>query len=75
MAKGKNKQGGRPHRLNKAQLTDQVMNLFQSRAGEVIDIKTIFRELHLNTHSCPTTAANPYWWPSATRCTPWTATA
>ena len=50
MAKGKNKQGGRPHRLNKAQLTDQVMNLFQSRAGEVIDIKTIFRELHLNTH-------------------------
>ena len=50
MAKGKNKQGGRPHRLNKAQLTDLVMNLFQSRAGEVIDIKTIFRELHLNTH-------------------------
>lgn len=48
MSKGKNKQGGR--RLNKTQLAEQVVNLFQSRAGEVIDIKTIFRELHLNTH-------------------------
>ena len=48
MSKGKNKQGGR--RLNKTQLAEQVINLFQSRAGEVIDIKTIFRELHLNTH-------------------------
>ena len=48
MSKGKNKQGAR--RLNKAQLGEQVMNLFQAHAGEVIDIKTIFRELHLNTH-------------------------
>ena len=48
MAKGKNKQGAR--RLNKQQLSEQVMQLFQERAGEIIDIKTIFRELHLNTH-------------------------
>ncbi len=48
MAKGKNKQGAR--RLNKQQLSEQVMNLFQSYAGSVVDIKTIFRELHLNTH-------------------------
>lgn len=48
MSKGKNKQGGR--RLNKTQLAEQVVNLFLSRSGEVIDIKTIFRELHLNTH-------------------------
>lgn len=48
MVKGKNKQGAR--RLNKQQLSEQVMDLFQHRAGEVIDIKTIFRELRLNTH-------------------------
>lgn len=48
MAKGKNKQGAR--RLNKQQLGEQVMQLFQDRANEIIDIKTIFRELHLNTH-------------------------
>ncbi len=48
MSKSKNKQGGR--RLNKLQLGEQVMNLFQAHAGEVVDIKTIFRELHLNTH-------------------------
>ena len=48
MAKGKNKQGAR--RLNKQQLGEQVMQLFQARANEIIDIKTIFRELHLNTH-------------------------
>ncbi|MBR1681779.1 MAG: ribonuclease R [Bacteroidaceae bacterium] len=48
MSKSKNKQGG--HRLNKSQLTELVMNLFQTHAGEVVDIKTIFRELHLNTH-------------------------
>ena len=48
MAKGKNKQGAR--RLNKQQLSEQLVDFFQQRAGEVIDIKTIFRELHLNTH-------------------------
>ena len=48
MAKGKNKQGAR--RLNKQQLSELVMDFFQHHAGEVIDIKTIFRELHLNTH-------------------------
>jgi len=48
MTKGKNKQGAR--RLNKQMLSELVMDLFQHRAGEVIDIKTIFRELHLNTH-------------------------
>ena len=48
MSKSKNKQGG--HRLNKSRLTELVMDLFQAHAGEVVDIKTIFRELHLNTH-------------------------
>ena len=48
MAKGKNKQGAR--RLNKQQLGEQLMQLFQARPNDIIDIKTIFRELHLNTH-------------------------
>ncbi|MBP5770831.1 MAG: ribonuclease R [Bacteroidaceae bacterium] len=52
MTKGKNKQSERQgrRRLNKAQLSEQVMNFFQSRAGEIMDVRTIFRELGLNTH-------------------------
>ena len=37
-------------RLNKARLTEEVVAYFQAHAGELIDIKTIFRELHLKTH-------------------------
>ena len=47
MGKGK-KGGGR--RLNKQEMTEQVMALFQEYAGQLVDIKTIFRELHYNTH-------------------------
>lgn len=47
MGKGK-KTGGR--HLNKWQMTEQVRNLFQEHAGELVDIKTVFRELHINTH-------------------------
>ncbi|MCR4995436.1 MAG: RNB domain-containing ribonuclease [Bacteroidales bacterium] len=47
MSKSK-KGGGRC--LNKSQMTEQVMDLFQAHAGELVDIKTIFRELHFNTH-------------------------
>ena len=46
MAKGK--KGGR--HLNKSQLTELVMNLFREHEGELVDIKTVFRELHINTH-------------------------
>ncbi len=37
-------------RLNKARLTEDIVAYFQAHAGELIDIKTIFRELHLKTH-------------------------
>ena len=47
MGKGK-KTGGR--HLNKWQMTEQVRNLFEEHAGELVDIKTVFRELHINTH-------------------------
>ena len=47
MSKSK-KGGGR--RLNKSALMEQVMALFQAHSGELVDIKTVFRELHLNTH-------------------------
>ena len=46
---GKGKKGG-SRRLNKSQVTEQVMALFQEHSGELVDIKTIFRELHFNTH-------------------------
>ncbi len=46
---GKGKKGGSRH-LNKAQVTEQVQALFMEHAGELVDIKTIFRELHYNTH-------------------------
>ena len=37
-------------RMNKARLTEEVVALFQTHAGQLVDIKTIFRELHLKTH-------------------------
>ena len=37
-------------RMNKARLTEELIAYFQAHAGELIDIKTIFRELHLKTH-------------------------
>ena len=46
---GKGKKGG-ARRLNKQEMTEQVMALFQEYAGQLVDIKTIFRELHYNTH-------------------------
>jgi len=46
---GKGKKGGLRH-LNKSQMTERVANLFQEHAGELVDIKTVFRELHINTH-------------------------
>ena len=36
--------------MNKARLTEELVAYFQAHAGELIDIKTIFRELHLKTH-------------------------
>ena len=36
--------------MNKARLTEELAAYFQAHAGELIDIKTIFRELHLKTH-------------------------
>jgi len=47
MSKGKK---GGTRRLNKSQVMEQVTELFHEHAGELLDIKTIFRELHFNTH-------------------------
>ena len=46
---GKSKKGG-GRRLNKQQVTEQLMDLFAAHEGELVDIKTVFRELHFNTH-------------------------
>ena len=40
----------RPSRLRKSDITELVVGLFQRSQGEVFDVKTIFRELRLNTH-------------------------
>ena len=45
---GKGKKGGR--RLNKRQLTEALMNLFESQPNETFNMKQIFRLLHLDTH-------------------------
>ena len=36
--------------MNKAQLSDKLEMYFRSRPGETISFKTIFKDLHLNTH-------------------------
>ena len=48
MAKSKGKKGGK--RMNKAQLADKLEAFFRTRPEETISFKTIFKELHLNTH-------------------------
>ena len=42
------KKGGK--RLNKNELLEMVLNLFQNNPSETYPMKTIFRELRLNTH-------------------------
>lgn len=36
--------------MNKAQLTEKLQELFESRAGDTLSFKDIFRALHLDTH-------------------------
>ena len=48
MAKSKGKKGGK--HMTKAQLAEQLESYFRSRPGETISFKTIFKDLHLNTH-------------------------
>ena len=48
MAKS-NKKSVRPH-LRKAQLADTVVAYFERQPGREIELRTIFRELRLNTH-------------------------
>lgn len=48
MAKSKGKKGGK--RMTKVQLAEQLESYFRSRPGETISFKTIFKDLHLNTH-------------------------
>ena len=45
---GKGKKGGK--RLTKKQLTEKLLNLFQSHPDEVLSFKDIFHMLHLDTH-------------------------
>ena len=45
---GKGKKGGK--RMNKKQVTEALMELFQSMPGEELTFKQIFRLLHLDTH-------------------------
>ena len=44
----KEKKGGK--RLNKKQLTKVLVDYFQSRPGETLGMKQIFKELRLTTH-------------------------
>ena len=46
----KSKKNGGTRRLNKQQLTEQVMQFFERHEGEVMDVRLLFRELGLNTH-------------------------
>ena len=48
MAKKDNKKAGK--RMKKAQLAEMLMNLFQTKSAEVLNLKYIFAELNLNTH-------------------------
>ena len=45
---GKGKKGGK--RMNKAQLTEKLQELFESLPNVTLSFKEIFRALHLNTH-------------------------
>ena len=45
---GKKKSGGKY--LKKRELMQTLIELFQQHAGEVYDLKRLFRELKLNTH-------------------------
>ena len=45
---GKGKKGGK--RMNKKQVTEALVELFQSMPGEELTFKQIFRLLHLDTH-------------------------
>ncbi len=45
---GKGKKGGK--RMNKKQVTEALVGLFQSMPGEELTFKQIFRLLHLDTH-------------------------
>ena len=46
MAKGK--KGGK--RMNKKQMTEALVTLFQSLPNEDLSFQTIFKQLHLDTH-------------------------
>ncbi len=48
MSKSKKKGGTR--RLKKQELAEMVMQFFERRNGEVVDVRVLFRELGLNTH-------------------------
>lgn len=48
MAKKDNKKAGK--RMKKAQLAELLMNLFQTKSTEILNLKYIFAELALNTH-------------------------
>ena len=48
MAKGKKNGGSR--RLNKQELAELIMQFFERREGKETDVRTLFRELGLNTH-------------------------
>jgi len=48
MAKKDKKKAGK--RMKKVQLAELMMNLFQSKSAEVLNLKYIFAELNLNTH-------------------------
>ncbi len=45
---GKGKKGGK--RMNKKQLTEAIVSLFQSQPGETLTYKQVFKSLHLDTH-------------------------
>jgi len=48
MGKQDKKKAGK--RMKKAQLAELMMSLFQTKSGEVLNLKYIFAELNLNTH-------------------------
>lgn len=50
MAKNKNEKIAGKKRLNKAQLSDMLMDLFHTKSGEKMGLKYIFSALRLKTH-------------------------
>ena len=46
----KSKKNGGSRRLNKQELAELIVQFFERREGKDIDVRTLFRELGLNTH-------------------------